>query len=47
MMKYCPEHIMDSVLKNQDEMIVRLGMEYLVAVAFLPYVDGGETNAGQ
>lgn len=46
MLKYCPEQIVDSVLKYQDEMISRLGMEYLVVVAFMPYVDGGESNAG-
>ena len=47
MMKYCPEHTVDSVLKNQEEMITRLGMEYLEAITFMPYVDGGEANAGQ
>jgi predicted methyltransferase MtxX (methanogen marker protein 4) len=38
MMKYCTE---------QNEMIARLGMEYLSAIAFMPYIDGGETYAGQ
>jgi len=47
MMKYCTEHTVDTVLKNQDEMIARLGMEYLSAIAFMPYKDGGETYAGQ
>jgi len=47
MMKYCTEHTVDTVLKNQDEMIARLGMEYLSAIAFMPYIDGGETYAGQ
>jgi len=47
MMKYCTEHTVDTVLKNQNEMIARLGMEYLSAIAFMPYVDGGETYAGQ
>ena len=40
MMKYCTEHTVDTVLKNQDEMIARLGMEYLSAIAFMPYIDG-------
>ena len=47
MMKYCTEHTVDTVLKNQNEMIARLGMEYLSAIAFMPYIDGGETYAGQ
>lgn len=47
MMKYCTVHTVDTVLKNQDEMIARLGMEYLSAIAFMPYIDGGETYAGQ
>ncbi|HQA57180.1 MAG TPA: hypothetical protein PK033_04810 [Acetivibrio sp.] len=47
MMKYCTEHTVDTVLKNQNEMIARLGMEYLSAIAFTPYIDGGETYAGQ
>lgn len=46
MMKYCPEHTVDSVIKNQDEMISRLGMEYLVVVVFMPYVAGGDGFAG-
>ncbi len=47
MMKYCTEHTVDTVLKNQNEMIARLGMEYLSAIAFMTYIDGGETYAGQ
>lgn len=47
MMKYCTEHTVDTVLKNQNEMIARLGMEYLSAIAFMPYIDGGETYAGE
>lgn len=47
MMKYCTEHTVDTVLKNQNEMIARLGIEYLSAIAFMPYIDGGETYAGQ
>ncbi|TCX53632.1 hypothetical protein [Dehalobacter sp. 14DCB1] len=46
MLKNCPEDTVDSVIKNQDEMISRLGMEYLVVVAFMPYVAGGEGFAG-
>ncbi|TWH59298.1 hypothetical protein DesLBE_3673 [Desulfitobacterium sp. LBE] len=46
MLKYCPEQTVDSVLKYQNEMISRLGMEYLVVVAFMTYVGGGESNAG-
>ncbi|KJS20493.1 MAG: hypothetical protein VR72_14800 [Clostridiaceae bacterium BRH_c20a] len=45
LLKHCPEQTVDSVLKYQDEMISRLGMEYLVVVAFMPYVEGGETCA--
>lgn len=45
LLKYCLEQTVDSVLKYQDEMISRLGMEYLVAVAFMPYVEGGEACA--
>ena len=45
LLKHCFEQTVDSVLKYQDEMISRLGMEYLVAVAFMPYVEGGEACA--
>ena len=45
LLKHCSEQTVDSVLKYQDEMISRLGMEYLVVVAFMPYVEGGETCA--
>ena len=44
MMKYCTEHTVDTVLKNQEEMISRLGIEYLEVISFLPYVEGGESN---
>ena len=47
MMKYCPEHTVDTVLKNQHKMTERLGMAYLSTIAFMPYLDGGATNARQ
>lgn len=46
MMKYCPEHIVDRVLKNQEKMIAILNMDYLRIMAFMPYIDGGEIHAG-
>jgi hypothetical protein len=47
MMKYCSESTVDTVLKHQDDLILRLGENYLSIVAFMPYAGGGEAYAGQ
>jgi len=47
MLKYCPESTEDTVLKHQDDLISRLGEDYLSIVAFMPYTEGGEVHAGQ
>lgn len=46
LMKYCTEHTVDDVLKNQDKMIERLGVSYLSTIAFIPYSEGGVADAG-
>lgn len=45
MMKYCSEQTVDIVLKNQNKMIERLGVEYLSLIANMEFADGGEINA--
>lgn len=45
MMKYCSDQNVDIVLKNQNKMIERLGVEYLSLIANMEFVDGGEINA--
>lgn len=45
MMKYCPEQTVDIVLKNQNKMIERLGVEYLSLIANMEFADRGEINA--
>lgn len=37
LMKYCPEEIVDKVLKNQDGLIARITENYLGILASLPY----------
>lgn len=46
LMKYCSESTVDTVLRHQEDLILRLGEEYLSIIAFMPY-DGGERIAGQ
>lgn len=43
LMKYCPESTVDTILRHQADLILRMGEEYLSIIAFLPY-DGGERN---
>lgn len=40
LMKYCPEETVDKVLRNQDGLIARLGEQYLVLLANMPYEEG-------
>ncbi|MFZ3132366.1 MAG: hypothetical protein WA125_15050 [Desulfosporosinus sp.] len=47
LLKYCPESTVDTVLKHQDDLILRLGEDYLSIVAFMPYAEGGGIHAGQ
>jgi len=46
-LKYCPESTVDTVLKHQDDLIFRLGEDYLSIVAFMPYAEGGGIHAGK
>ena len=41
LIKYCPESTVDTVMQHQDDLILRLGEQYLSIIAFMPY-DGGE-----
>lgn len=43
LMKYCSESTVDTVLRHQEHLILRLGEEYLSIIAFLNY-DGGGRN---
>ncbi len=47
LLKYCPESTVDTVLKHQDDLILRLGEDYLSIDAFMPYAEGGGIHAGQ
>ena len=47
LLKYCPESTVDTVLKHQDDLIFRLGEDYLSIVAFMPYAEGGGIHTGQ
>lgn len=47
LLKYCPGSTVDTVLKHQDDLILKFGEEYLSIVAFMPYAEGGESHAGQ
>ena len=47
LLKYCPESTVDTVLRHQDDLISKFGEEYLSIVAFMPYSEGGEIDAGQ
>lgn len=47
LMKYCPESTLDTVLRHQDDLILKFGEEYLSIVAFMSYAEGGEIHAGQ
>jgi len=47
LLKYCPESTVDTVLKHQDDLILRLGEDYLSIVAFMPYAKGGGIHAGK
>lgn len=40
LLKYCPEEIVDKVLKNQDGLIKRLSESYLTVLASMPYEEG-------
>jgi len=46
-MKYCSESTVDTVLRHQTDLILRLGEDYLSIVAFMPYAEGGEVYAGR
>lgn len=37
LMKYCPENTVDTVLRHQEDMIRRLGADYLSVIAYLPF----------
>ena len=41
LIRYCPESTVDTVMQHQDDLILRLGEQYLSIIAFMPY-DGGE-----
>ena len=45
LMKYCPESTVDKVLRNQSGLITRLGEEYLIILANMPYEEGVSINA--
>jgi len=47
LMKYCSESMVDTVLRHQEDLILRLGEDYLSIVAFMPYAKGGEVYAGR
>ncbi len=40
LMKYCPAETVDKVLRNQNGLIARLGDEYLMVLAHMPYEKG-------
>ena len=44
LMKYCPTETVDKVLRNQSGLITRLGEEYLIILANMPY-EGVSINA--
>jgi hypothetical protein len=46
LMKYCPETTVDTVLRHQDDLILRIDEEYLSIIAFMSY-EGGEQNVGR
>lgn len=37
LMKYCTESTVDSVLRHQEDMIRRLGEDYLSVIAYMPF----------
>ena len=41
LMKYCPESTVDTVLRHQDDMIRRLGEDYLSVIAYMPFDENG------
>ena len=41
LMKYCPESTVDTVLLHQDDMIRRLGEDYLSVIAYMPFDENG------
>lgn len=47
LLKYCPESMVDTVLKHQDDLILQFSEEYLSIVAFMPYAEGGEVHDGR
>lgn len=47
LLKYCPESTVDTVLKHQADLILRLGEDYLSIVAFMSYAEGGGIHAGK
>lgn len=46
LMKYCSETTVDTVLRHQEDLILRIDEKYLSIIAFMPY-DGGEQNVGR
>ena len=44
LMKYCPESTVDTVLRHQDDMIRRLGEDYLSVIAYMPFDENGGAN---
>jgi hypothetical protein len=43
LMKYCSEATVNTVLRHQEDLILRIDEEYLSIIAFMPY-DGGKEN---
>lgn len=37
LMKYCSENTVDTVLRHQEDMIRRLGEDYLSVIAYMPF----------
>jgi len=41
LMKYCPESTVDTGVRHQDDMIRRLGEDYLSVIAYMPFDENG------